>query len=72
MKTRSKGLEMSKTNSRKQMMNDMGINDAMEQMAADPAKVSINSSQSTLDIGPALCVVVMDIRVVVVQVSDGN
>lgn len=50
----------------------MSVDDAVEQVAADPAKVTVDGSQSTLDESPALRVVVVDVGVVVVQVSDGD
>jgi hypothetical protein len=54
------------------MVDDMGINDAVEEVAADKAKVTVNRGQSTLDEGPAVGVEVVDLRVRVVQVGDGN
>ena len=57
---------------REEMVNNVRLDDVVEQVTADPAKVAVNGCQGTLDVGPALGVVVVDIRVVVVQVSDSN
>jgi hypothetical protein len=50
----------------------VGTNDAVEQVAVDPAHVAVNGGQGALDKGPALGVKVLDILVVVVEVGDGN
>lgn len=50
----------------------MGSNDAVEQVAVDPAHVAVDGGQGTLDKGPALGVKVLDVLVVVVQVGDGD
>lgn len=50
----------------------MVVNDVVEQHTANPAKVTVNGSESTLDVGPGLRLVVVNLGVVVVEVSDGN
>lgn len=50
----------------------MKLDDAVEEVLADPAELTIDSSQSTLDEGPVLGVVVRNLNVSVVEVSNGN
>lgn len=50
----------------------MSSDDAVEEVTVDPAKVTVNRRQRTLDECPAVLVVVLDIGVVVVQVGNGN
>ena len=54
------------------MVDDVGVNDAVEEVTADKAKVAVNGGKGALDKGPAVSVEVRDIRVSVVQVGDGN
>lgn len=53
-------------------MNNVVLNDAVEEVAADEAKLAVNSRQSALDKGPVLGIIVRHLQVSVVQVSDGN
>lgn len=55
-----------------EMVDDVGVDDAVEEVAADPAEVAVDGGQGTLDVGPALGVIVVDLGVVVVEVCDGN
>ena len=55
-----------------EVVDDVGVDDAVEQVAADPAEVAVDGGQGTFDIGPALGVVVVDLGVVVVEVRDGD
>ena len=57
---------------REEVVNNVVLNNAVEQVAADKAKLAVNSRQSALDKGPVLGVVVRHLHVSVVQVSDGN
>lgn len=50
----------------------MLLNDSVEQVLANEAKLTVNGSESALDIGPALVGVVRDLGVVVVEVGDGD
>ena len=59
-------------NVREEMVNNVLLNDAVEDVLANKAKVAVNGSESALDKGPALLGVVRDLLVVVVQVGDGN
>lgn len=53
-------------------MDDVRVDDAVEEVAADEAKVAVHGGQGALDEGPALSVKVGDFRVGVVQVGDGD
>lgn len=53
-------------------MDDVLVNDAVEEVAADEAKVAVNGGEGALDVGPALGVKVGDVGVVVVEVGDGD
>lgn len=53
-------------------MNDMVINDLVEEVAANEAKSSVNSTKGTLDEGPRILIVVRNIRMSVVQIGNGN
>jgi hypothetical protein len=55
-----------KDNLREQMMNDMGANNSVENVTVNPSKVAVDSGKSAFNICPALLIVVIDIRVVVV------
>ena len=57
---------------REQMVDNVGVDDAVEEVAADEAKVAVNRGQGALDEGPAVGLEVVDLRVSVVQVGDGN
>ena len=54
------------------MVDDVGIDDAVEEMAADKPKITVHGGEGALDERPALGVVVVHLGVVVVEVSDGN
>lgn len=54
------------------MVDDMHLNDAVEEVLSNEAKVSVNRSQGALYEGPVLGIVVRHIQVGVVQVRDGN
>jgi hypothetical protein len=54
------------------MVNDMGVDDTVEQVAADEAKVSVSGCERTLDEGPVLGIIMRQLRVVVVQVGDSD
>lgn len=54
------------------MMDDVVLNDAVEKMAPDEAKVAIDSSQRTLDKCPVLGLEMRNVNVSMVKVSDGN
>jgi hypothetical protein len=48
------------------------LDDAVEDVAADEAKLSVNGGSSTLDKSPLVGFVVGGLRVSVVEVRDGN
>lgn len=50
----------------------MVVNDVVEEHTADPAKVTVDGGESTLDKGPSLRLVVVDLGVVVVKVGNGH
>lgn len=54
------------------MVDDVSVDDAMEEVAADEAKVTIDSGEGALDEGPALGLEVRHLGVGVVEVGDGN
>lgn len=53
-------------------MNNVVLNDAVEDVAADEAKVTVNGGGSALDEGPLISLIVLGLRVSVVKVSNGN
>lgn len=57
---------------REEVVDDVLLDNAVEEVLANEAELSVNSSQGTLDVGPALGSVVRDLGVVVVQISDGH
>lgn len=57
---------------REQVVNNVLLNDAVEEVLADEAELTVDGGNGTLDESPALLGVVVDLRVVVVEVSDGN
>jgi hypothetical protein len=54
------------------MVNNVELDDTVEQLTADKAKVSVNSGQSTLLESPCALLEVLGLVVVVVEVSNGN
>lgn len=50
----------------------MLLDDAVEEVLANETELTVNSGESTLDVGPALSSVVRNIGVVVVEVGDGD
>lgn len=50
----------------------MGLDDAVEEVAADEAKVAVDGGEGALDEGPVLGVEVREVRVRVVEVGNGN
>ena len=59
-----------KGNIREQVVDDVLVNDAVEEVLANKAKVTVDGGESTLDEGPALGVKVVDVGVVVMEVGD--
>lgn len=59
-------------NAREKVVDDMGLDNVVEQMAAHPAKIAVNGGQRALYVGPALGVVMVDVGVVVVQEGNCN
>jgi hypothetical protein len=59
-------------NLREEMVNNVELDDAVEQLTADKSKVSVNSGQSTLLESPCTLLEVLGLVVVVVKVSDGD
>lgn len=58
--------------SREEVVDNVLLNDTVEQVLANEAKLTVNSSESALDVGPALVGVVRNLGVVVVEVGDGD
>lgn len=54
------------------MVHDVGLDDAVEEVAADEAKVAVAGREGALDEGPVVGVEVGDVRVSVVEVGDGD
>lgn len=54
------------------MVDDVLVNDAVEEVAADKAKVAVDGGEGALDVGPALGIKVGDVGVVVVEVGDSD
>lgn len=54
------------------MVNDVELDDAVEEVLANPAKLAVDSGQSALHESPVLGVVVGDLNVGVVEVGDSN
>lgn len=54
------------------MVDDVLVNDAVEEVAADKAKVAVDGGEGALDVGPALSIKVGDVGVVVVEVGDSD
>jgi hypothetical protein len=54
------------------MVNNVELDDTVEKLTADKAKVSVNSGQSTLLESPCALLEVLGLVVVVVEVSNGN
>jgi hypothetical protein len=54
------------------MVDNVGVNDAVEEVAADEAKVAVNRGQGALDEGPAVGLEVVDLGVGVMEIGDGN
>ena len=50
----------------------MRLDDAVEEVAADEAKVAVNRRQGALDEGPVVGVEVREVGVRVVEVGDGD
>jgi hypothetical protein len=57
---------------REEVVDHVVLNDAVEEVAADEAKLAVDGGQSSLDKGPVLGIIVRHIDVGVVQVGDGN
>lgn len=53
-------------------MHNVLFDNAVEQMLANEAELSVNRSQSTLHKGPVVRGEVRDVGMVMMQVSDGN
>lgn len=63
---------MSQGGLREEVVHNVPLDDTVEQMLADEAKVAVNRGDGALDEGPVLGVVVRDIDVGVVEVGDGD
>jgi hypothetical protein len=48
------------------MMNDVRINDAVEEVAADKSKIPIDGGQRALHKGPRICIVMVQVFMSVV------
>ena len=54
------------------MVDDVGIDDAVEEMAADKPKIAVHGGEGALDERPAISLEVVHVRVVVVKVGNSN
>lgn len=54
------------------MVDNVELNDTVEQLTTNEAKIPVDSGQSTLLEGPGALLKVLSIAMVVVKVSDGN
>lgn len=54
------------------VVDDVVLNDTVEDVATDEAKVAVNSGSSALDEGPVLSLVVRCVLVCVVKVGDSD
>lgn len=59
-----------KSNVREQVVNNVVLNDAVEEVAADETKLAVNGGNGALDKGPVLSIIVRHILVGVVEVGD--
>jgi len=59
-------------NAGNEVVGNVGLDDTVEEMTTDEAKIAINSRCSTTGVGPALRVVVRKRRVGVLEESDGH
>lgn len=57
---------------REEVVNDVLLDDTVEEVLANESEVAVNGGQGTLDESPTVLVVVVDVRVVVVEVGDSN
>jgi hypothetical protein len=57
---------------REEVVNNVLLNDTVEEVLSDEAKLTVDSGESSLDVGPALSGVVRELGVVVVEVGNGN
>lgn len=64
--------EDSIANLREKVVNNVVLNDAVKQVAANKSKLSVDSGQGTLDKGPVLGRIVRHLHVGVVEVGDGD
>lgn len=55
-----------------QVVDNVELDDAVEQVLADPAKLAVDGGKGALNKGPVLSIVVRHLDVSVVEVSDGN
>lgn len=57
---------------REHVVDNVVLNDAVEDVAADETKVTVDGGHGALDEGPLVCLVVLGIFMRVVKVRDGN
>lgn len=57
---------------REQMVNNVVLDDAMEEMASNKAKVSVHCCKGSLDKCPVLCIKMRHVGVSMVQVGDSD
>lgn len=57
---------------RKEMVNDMRIDNAVEDVTANEAEITIDGCESARHEGPALAIIVGDILVSMVEVRNGD
>lgn len=54
------------------MVNNVGVDDAVEDVTTNEAKVTVDSCEGSSHESPALAIVVRDIFMSMVKVRDGN
>lgn len=57
---------------RKEMVDNVCLDDAVEEISANEAKVTINGRESTLDKGPVLGIKMREVGMCVMKVGNGD
>ena len=58
--------------SREKMVDNVGIDDTMEQVAANEPEITVNCSKSTLDKGPGISLIVRQLWMSVMQIGNSD
>jgi hypothetical protein len=65
-------IDADQLNLREQVVNDMLLNGTVENVLANKAELAVNSSESTLNVGPAFSGIMGELSVMVLEVSDSD